>query len=152
MYFAIGLLLLIVITFGLMLLLLNVMDAQNKASAGPANPMLMNEIERLPPEPRLQSAPGFGIDSEQGRVVLELTAPQSEYRELKKQWDDAVEHGLKDPSTGSVTSLPISEAKERLLQQNLTPSTAAGAEDVVDRSRRVISDSSSGRAASELGN
>ena len=33
---------------------------------------------------------------EHGRVNMELGAPQAEYRELNKQWEDIVEHGKKD--------------------------------------------------------
>ncbi len=94
--FAIGLFLLIVITFGLMWGFLRVLKDNRNENAGPVNPLMMNEKERLPPEPRLQSAPGFGVDSEKGRVNLELTIPQAEYRELTKQWQDLWEHGQKD--------------------------------------------------------
>src|SRR3954462_12795055 len=76
--FAIGLVFLIVITFGLMWALLNVMKDYHKESADPPNPMAMSDREKLPPEPRLQLAPGFGVDSEKGRVSLELMPPGSE--------------------------------------------------------------------------
>ena len=85
--FAIGLVLLIVITFGLMWALLNVLKDYSKENAGPVNPMAMSEKEHLPPEPRLQLAPGFGVESEKGRVNMELQAPSAEYRELRRQWD-----------------------------------------------------------------
>ena len=48
----------------------------------PPNPLAMSDREQLPPEPRLQMAPGFGVDTEKGRVNLELSYPQSEYRTL----------------------------------------------------------------------
>ncbi len=59
-YFAVGLFLLIVITFGLMLVLQNVMEDQAAETKDVKSPMMMNERENLPPEPRLQAAPGFG--------------------------------------------------------------------------------------------
>src|SRR5688500_7105050 len=79
--FGIGLVLLIVITFGLMWALLNVMKDYWVESSAPRNPMAMSDKEKLPPEPRLQSAPGFGVESPTGRVKMELTAPQAEYIE-----------------------------------------------------------------------
>ena len=92
--FAGGLFLLIVITFGLMWAFLNVLKDYS-AEGEVKNPMIMSEKERLPPEPRIQAAPGFGVDSENGRVNLELTIPQAEYREMQKQWKKAWEEGHK---------------------------------------------------------
>jgi hypothetical protein len=79
--FGIGLFLLIVVTFGLMFMLLNVLKDYTAKNPTPPNPMRENERDRLPPEPRLQAAPGFGVESAAGRVNLELAAPQSEYWE-----------------------------------------------------------------------
>ena len=146
-YFAVGLVLLIVITFGLMWAFLNVMVDQAQELKASDNPMMMNDRERLPPEPRLQAAPGFGVESENGRVNFELQAPQSEYRELRRQWNMLWENGQKDTNTGTVITLPIEQAKEKYLQQ------AAGAANASDenlqKSRLIISDSSAGRVASE---
>src|SRR6187200_2934193 len=102
--FAIGLVLLIVVTFGLMWALLNVLNDYHKENAGAANPLQMNAKEMLPPEPRLQLAPGFGVDSQQGRVNMELGAPQAEWRELHKEWLHLWEEGQKDQKTGTVVS------------------------------------------------
>ncbi len=110
-YFAGGLFLLVVVTFGLMWFLENVMEEQSVAAKDKMNPMTMKGEERLPPEPRLQAAPGFGVESPQGYVNLELKAPQSEYRELHQQWEKVWAEGQKDPKTGIVISLPIDEAK-----------------------------------------
>jgi hypothetical protein len=53
----------------------------------PKGPMAMTEAERLPPEPRLQSAKGFGVKLEDGEwVPLELSEPQAEFRVLREQW------------------------------------------------------------------
>src|SRR5688500_12673770 len=117
MGFAIGLVLLIVVTFGLMWALLNVLNDYSRENAGPVNPMVMTERERLPPEPRLQLAPGFGVESPDGRVNMELGAPQAEYFELNKQWRHIWEHGIKDKATGTVTVMPIEEAKAKFLSQ-----------------------------------
>lgn len=150
-YFAIGLLLLIVITFGLMWALLDVMkDVHREENARQPNPMLESDKERLPPEPRLQLAPGFGVESQKGWVNMELGAPQAEYRELKKQWDDMWEHGLKDPKTGAVTVMPIDAAIDRFLAQNVKAKTGEDAEKQLKASREIISDSSAGRMATEM--
>ena len=145
--FAIGLLLLILITFGLMWAFQNVMRDYSKELAGPGNPMLMSEKERLAPEPRLQLAPGFGVESEKGRVNLELLTPQAEYRELKSQWDRLWKYGRKDKATGLVTILPIDEAKSKVLQQGLKAKADDAAMKIVAESNEIVSDASSGRLA-----
>ena len=147
--FAIGLVLLIIVTFGLMLLFLNVLKDDAQKSADPPNPLAMSDKERLPPEPRLQLAPGFGVDSEKGRINLELQAPQSEYRELKAQWDKMWKHGLKDQKTGVVTVTPIEEAKARFLAQNVKAKSGPEADEFYNSSRSYMSDASAGRMASE---
>lgn len=148
-WFTIGLFLLIVVTFGLMWAFLNVMEDYSKETAGPANPMAETERERLPPEPRIQGAPGFGVQSDIGWVNMELGAPQAEYRELSKQWKVLLEKGRKDPKTGVVTALPISVAKEKLLSQNVKAKSGADADKVYSKSQMSVSESSAGRLASE---
>jgi len=148
--FAIGLFLLIVITFGLMWAFLDVLRGYAKdENAKDVNPMLQSEKERLPPEPRLQLAPGFGIESEKGRVNLELQAPGAEYQEYKKQEAHLWEFGRKDEKTGLVTVMPIDEAKEKFLEQKVKAKSGPEAEEFLKNSRGYISDSSAGRLASE---
>jgi hypothetical protein len=150
--FGIGLFGLIVVTFALMWALLNVlrdyrMDADREANPIPAE-VRMNDKERLPPEPRLQLAPGFGVDTEHGRVNLELREPQAEYREVHKQWAELWEKGQKDPRTGAVTLMPIDEASEKLVHSNLKAKTGPEAEELLNHSKLFLSDASSGRVAS----
>ena len=144
-YFGIGLFLLIVITFGLMWALLNVLEDEAKESKKSTNPMAMSERDRLPPEPRLQTAPGFGVDSEHGWVNMELKEPQAEWRELHKQWQKGWEQGHRDPKTGVMTMLPIEEAKAKVLSQNLKSKAGADAEKAAADSRAILTDASSGR-------
>lgn len=144
-YFGVGLFLLIVITFGLMWALLNVLEDEAKESKKSTNPMAMSERDRLPPEPRLQSAPGFGVDSEDGRVNLELREPQAEYRELHKQWIAGWERGHRDAKTGTVTMLPIEEAKTKVLSQNLKARSGPDAEKAAKDTQLHITDASAGR-------
>lgn len=149
MYFGGGLLLLVVITFVLMWVFLWVLKKDAKETAGPSNPLVLSDKERLPAEPRVQGAPGFGVDSEKGRVNLELTPPQSEYRELQKQWDDLLEHGVVDPKTGTVISLSIDAAKEKYLAGNIKAKTGPEAEKFYKDAHMFVSDSSAGRQAGE---
>lgn len=145
-YFAVGLFLLIVVTFGLMYVLQNVMEQDAVENKSSTNPMQLSKTEALPPEPRLQSAPGFGVDGPNGRVNLELAAPQAEYWELEKQWNKVLAEGQKDAKTGTVITLPISEAKKKLLEQSAAQKTEGG-QNEVEKSRMIMSDSSAGRTS-----
>ncbi|MBA3632925.1 MAG: hypothetical protein H0W58_08985 [Acidobacteria bacterium] len=149
-YFGVGLFLLIVVTFGLMWFLQNIMEEQAIEAKDQKNPMAMNEQERLPPEPRLQAAPGFGVDSVPGRVNLELNAPQSEYRELHQQWEKIWKDGQTDPQTGTVISLPIEQAKENFLQENVKSDSSEKEQKMLKDSRSMFSSSSAGRVASDV--
>jgi hypothetical protein len=151
-YFAVGLFLLVVITFGLMWFLQNVMEEQSIAEKDVASPMMMSDQERLPPEPRLQSAPGFGVESDRGFVNLELKAPQSEYRILQEQWEMMWANGQKDAKTGTVVTLPIEEAKQKFLEQNAEKAqpNAQQKDEIMRKSRSLVSLSSSGRTASDV--
>ena len=153
-YFGIGLLLLIVITFALMFFLINVMEDQSRKEKDEMLPMQREAMENnrdafLPPEPRLQVAPGFGVEGENGRVNLELRAPQSEWLELQKTWKSLLQNGQKDRKTGTVVTLPIEEAKQRLLQENVKARPAEQGQKALDESRSIISYSSAGRVANE---
>ncbi len=146
--FAIGLFILIVITFALMWILYGVLEQNAVERFGPTNPMAMSDKEKLPPEPRLQSAPGFHVDTTEGPVNLELTAPQSEYRVLHKEWVDQIEHGQKHPVTGTVIAMPIEDAKTIYLEMEKKAKSGAEADTLAKESQKFVSDASSGRVAS----
>jgi hypothetical protein len=148
-YFAGGLALLVVITFGLMFVFLRVLEDEAEGRLAVRNPMIETGTDRLPPEPRLQGAPGFGVASDHGPVNLELGAPQSEYWELRKQWDELLANGKKHPETGTVIAMPIEEAKARFLEQNIRAKTGPEAERFAAESLRYYTDASSGRVAGE---
>lgn len=148
--FAIGLVALIVITFALMWSLLGVLkDKAQEEAAGDKNPMGMSDRERLPPEPRLQLAPGFGVEAQSGRTNLELMPPSAEYRDLRKQWEVLWKHGQRDEKTGVTTMLPIEAAKQKFLTQNVKAQSGPDVEEFMKNARSFVSDSSSGRMASE---
>jgi hypothetical protein len=99
-------------------------SAQEAKEPGPG-PMALKEGERLPPEPRLQAAPGFRIVLENGQEIgLGKAAPQTEYRLLRQQWDENLKTGLKD-STGKVVGMPIEAAIEKIGSEGL-PSRVQG--------------------------
>ena len=100
--------------------------AAQEAKEPTRGPMAITEKDkRLPPEPRLQSAPGFGLKLENGNTVdLERAIPQAEYRELRKQWDENLKTGLKDQS-GHVVGMPIQQAMEKVVSDGL-PSRVKG--------------------------
>lgn len=144
--FVVGLFFLTVITFVLMKLLYNVLeDRATKADPKP-RPMAMSEQERLPPEPRLQAAPGFGVNLGDGKFInLQLREPQAEYNELSKIWKDVLE-GKPDPRTGK-TSMPIEEAKKKVLEDGSLKSrpTADGQQQMGTNGMDIPSYQSSGR-------
>jgi hypothetical protein len=149
LYFGLGLFLLIVVTFGLMWFLLGVMEEQAVETKSSDNPLKLTKQEALPPEPRLQSAPGFGVDNlTGGRTDLELREPQAEYRVLLKQWTTLQDEGQKDPATGTVISLPIRDAKEKFLAKQPAADSSGPAASELDDSRMLVSEASAGRKAS----
>jgi hypothetical protein len=113
--FVIGLFVLTVITFVLMKLLYNVLENRAAKADPQPRPMALTEKERLPPEPRLQAAPGFGVDLGSGKAInLQLKEPQAEYQEVQKIWEQVLE-GKPDPRTG-LAGMPIEEAKKKVLE------------------------------------
>lgn len=108
-----------------MWLLFRYFDAQ-EAKEPKRGPMaLTDKKDRLPPEPRLQSAPGFEITLEDGQKKnLERAIPQAEYRALREQWDENLRTGLKDQS-GNVVGMPIEQAMEKVVSSGL-PSRVKG--------------------------
>lgn len=127
-----------ILTFGLILtvstiavcigmwLLFGFFSRQQAKEPGPG-PMALTQEERLPPEPRLQAAPGFQITLESGQTVnLEKAAPQTEYRVLRQQWEENLKTGLKDQS-GNVVGMPIDEAIEKVVSGEGLPTSVKGA-------------------------
>src|SRR6185295_9313011 len=84
-------------------------------------PMALTKKEqRLPPEPRLQSAPGFGITFENGQTrSLERAEPQAAYNALRAQWDENLKTGSKD-QTGKVVGMPIDQAMKQIISSGLS--------------------------------
>ncbi|MBD0328256.1 MAG: hypothetical protein ICV68_17690 [Pyrinomonadaceae bacterium] len=135
------------------------MEAQN-----PAGPMAFKESEKVPPEPRLQSAPAFGVqieknmpvnpeeikkignyDEKTGRVSLELNRPQAEMEVLNELWKEQLEKGTIDPNTGKTVGLPIEEAKKKILTEKLPTRAPKPGQEQSAQGEVVPSYESSGR-------
>jgi hypothetical protein len=94
------------------------------------SPLALSESERLPPEPRLQGAPGFASQLKEtqtpnqetsataGEVLSKPKSPLSEIDALRAQWRDALDNGPRDEN-GNRYGMPIEEAKKKLLEQGL---------------------------------
>ena len=94
------------------------------------SPLAPSAEERRPPEPRLQSAPGFAQSLEKAAPGQHeekqlqtankgFDAPKGplwEIRALRKQWDHVLEHGPTDEH-GQRFGMPIEQAKEEVLKQ-----------------------------------
>ena len=91
----------------------------------PPSPMAMNGKERLPSEPRLQSAPGFaeGLEKEAGAKPTPQSSPTPrdplwEINVLRENWQVTLKNGARDQS-GKVVGIPIEDAKKQVLTQRL---------------------------------
>ncbi|HEX8843643.1 MAG TPA: hypothetical protein VF791_03315 [Pyrinomonadaceae bacterium] len=143
-----GLLVFGIIVHILMWLMFNYMEDRANKSAPPPRPMAMTEKERLEklPGPRLQGAPGFGVNLGQGRQTnLELKEPQAEFKEIRRIWKEVLE-GRADPRDGKI-SMPIEEAMRKVVTdgQLKTRAPADNQEQIDMRGSDVPSYQSSGR-------
>ena len=106
-----------------MWLLFRYFNAQEAKQPAPG-PMALSQNERLPPEPRLQAAPGFEIKLPDGRTEsLGLKAPQAEYRVLRDEWERALRGEIKDES-GNTVVIPIDQAMKQVVSGEGLPTRA----------------------------
>jgi hypothetical protein len=134
----------IVVALGVQVLFgfFNRQEAKSEPKPGP---MAFKKGERLPPEPRLQSAPGFQIKLENGQTVnLEKAIPQAEYRVLRQQWEENLKTGLKDQS-GNVVGMPIDAAIDKIVSEGLPSKPKEPGKKLSDFAIGVPTASSSGR-------
>ena len=90
------------------------LEAQEKKDDPPRQPMALTDKERLPPEPRLQAAPGYGVEGQN----LELKEPEAELKVVQEKWRDVLEKGPVDEK-GQRYGMPIEEAKKKIVEQGL---------------------------------
>ena len=115
--FVLGLTVLGVVVFVLMWGMFRFLDMQEEEKTPKPGPMAMTPQERLPPDPRLQAAPGFGVKLENGEwVPLEKREPEAEYRVLREQWERDLkcfrDQELQEARTGCV---PIDQAMQKVI-------------------------------------
>jgi hypothetical protein len=117
--FAVGLTIFAVIVHVLIWGMFIFLNAQEEKKEPQPGPMAMTPEERLPPDPRLQAAPGFGVKLENGQwVPLEKKAPQAEYRVLRQQWEQRLKcDDLATPGqvNGQTTCTPIDQAMQQVI-------------------------------------
>jgi len=98
-------------------------------------PMALTRQESLPPEPRLQVAPGFGVTLENGqKVELNLRPPQAEYGVLRQEWQRQLESG----------AMPIDDAMKQVIG-SLPVRTKDGSTRLSDYADKLPTAASSGR-------
>ena len=133
-----------VVSFGLTFLF-RFFNAQEAKSEPKPGPMALKKEERLPPEPRLQAAPGFQVKLENGQTVnLEKAPPQTEYRVLRLQWEENLKTGLKDQS-GNVVGMPIDAAIDKVVSEGLRSTVKEPGKKLSDFAIEMPTASSSGR-------
>ena len=128
--FIAGLTIMTIAVYLLMWGMFKLLNAREEKHDEEPPPMAMTSKERLPPEPRLQSAPGFAEDLEKQAAVKEEedskrnggTAtpkdPLWEMKVLREHWKTTLQMGVKDQN-GNFVVLPIEEAKKELLKKGL---------------------------------
>jgi hypothetical protein len=127
--FVVGLSILMIASFLLMWVMFRAFDARVKEPQ--RSPMALSDKERLPPEPRLQGAPGFGEGLEKtasagktesgaiaGTGLDQPKNPLWEITAVRDQWNDVLEHGPVDKN-GKRYGMPIERAKEEILRRGL---------------------------------
>jgi len=132
--FVVGLFILIVVSFVLMWAMFRILQSRSMQEEKPRSPMALseNDPQRLPPEPRLQGAPGFSEDLEKSaaakpetrRELSPVTTAQApapkdpmwEIRVVRDQWDDVLRNGPVDQN-GQRYGMPIEQAKQEVLRQ-----------------------------------
>jgi hypothetical protein len=108
-------------------------------------PMALSKEEQIPPEPRLQLAPGFGVGEGENRISLELQNPHAEYWEISKRWNELAKNGAQDPHTGAVIALPVADAKAKLLEMGEKQRPPEEAQKALAEANAIFSGASSGR-------
>ncbi|HYE66585.1 MAG TPA: hypothetical protein VD966_13435 [Pyrinomonadaceae bacterium] len=139
-YFVGGLLLFAIIVHVLMWLMFDFMEDRAESLEPPPAPMALTQQERLPPEPRLQVAPGWEAEGQD----LRLREPQAEMKIVSERWQRVLSEGEKDAS-GNYVILPIDEATRRLIEQGLPSRPQEGGQNFVTGGIDVPSYQSSGR-------
>ena len=133
--FVLALTIMTAVVYVLMLFLFSFLYAQETTNEPPAGPMAMSEQESLPPEPRLQSAPGFAADLSRSVGDVNHQQPKDplwEIHVLREQWDRDLLEGAKDQS-GRTLGMPIKDAMEKFVAEQNAKAGANDAAQSVER-------------------
>jgi len=128
--FVVALTILMVVSFVSMWALFR--SFESRAVDPPRSPMALSDQQRLPPEPRLQGAPGFAeqldksaAKEKEPEMSHESKAgapapkdPMWEIKVLRDHWEDVLKNGPVDQN-GQRYGMPIERAKEEVLKQGL---------------------------------
>ena len=127
--FVVGLFVLMVASFFLMWAMFRAFESEIKDT--PTSPMALTQKDRLPPEPRLQGAPGFAEqigktgqpDEKQEKSPTKAgdalpKDPLWEIKILREHWNDVLENGPVNQN-GKRYGMPIEKAKTEVLKQGL---------------------------------
>src|SRR5215510_12226595 len=128
--FVIALTILMVVSFVLMWALFRSFESRT-VDQEPSK-MALSDKDRLPPEPRLQGAPGFAQELDKSAAAAKEKKPEIsheikagvpvprdpmwEIKVLREQWDDVLKNGPVDQN-GQRYGMPIEKAKEEVLKQ-----------------------------------
>ncbi len=112
--FIIGLTVMAIVVHLLVWGMFKTLNSQEAKNDPPPAPMALSETERLPPEPRLQTAKGYSVEGQN----LELKEPEAELKVVQQKWKDALEKGPVDDK-GQHYGMPIEEAKKKIVEEGL---------------------------------
>ena len=123
--FIVALTIMAIIVHILMWAMFGVLNTRDEKTERPPSPMALTGSERLPPEPRLQVAPGFGEQlnsavkkEENAKASDQPRDPLWEINVVRDQWATTLKDGSKDQN-GNVVAIPIEDAKKQLLEKGL---------------------------------
>jgi hypothetical protein len=124
--FVIGLTIFTAAVCVLMWVLFRALESREAKQEPQPGPLALSQEERLPPEPRLQGAPGFAEDLQKAAKPEQAEKGKTEepkdrlweIRVLREKWARVLEHGPVDQN-GKPYGMPIEKAKEEILKKGL---------------------------------
>jgi hypothetical protein len=145
LWFVLALALIIAIALVFLRGMFNLFESWTRTAEGERPPMARTEKERLPPEPRLQAAPGFSAEGQS----LELKEPQAEWKVVRRKWqEDLDSYGIVDRDN-NIARIPINEAIKIVAAKGIQPVKAQNSNQPkpvqTPGAQQQPSDSSSGR-------
>lgn len=117
LWFVLFLAIIIVVALLLLRGMYNLFESWARTAEGERPVMARTESERLPPEPRLQGAPGYQVEGQN----LELKEPQAEWGVVERKWQEELKgYGVVDRDQ-QIARIPIDEAIKQIAQKGIQP-------------------------------